>query len=209
MTFWDFCAPFYDMATKANGRAYGDMLKAVFEIIPENSSVLEIAAGTGAISMAVAEKASKVICTDISGPMLKIAQKKAKKRNISNVSFQNLNIFDTGLPDNEYDVVIASQVLNLIDHPQKAAAELRRIAKKLVVLPMSLIKNLRGIAKLNIGFYRLFGFAPKLEFDNEGYTAFLSAIGFDRCEIIQIPGRIPIAIAVFSPPPMHQPRHSQ
>ena len=34
-TFWDFCAPFYDLAEKVNGRAYGEMLKTVNGLVPQ------------------------------------------------------------------------------------------------------------------------------------------------------------------------------
>ncbi|MDR3051490.1 MAG: class I SAM-dependent methyltransferase [Oscillospiraceae bacterium] len=197
MTFWDFCAPFYDIAEKANGRAYDEMLKMVRELVPSGASVLEIAAGTGTISLTAADKANAVLCTDVSERMLAVAKKKAAKRGVSNVRFGNVNIFGTGLPNDGFDVVIASQVLHLIDEPQKAAAELRRVAKTLVILPMSFTKNLRGAAKLSIALYKVFGFSPKRDFSKEDYAAFLPEIGFDGCEVRQIDGKIPMAVAVW------------
>lgn len=196
-TFWDFCAPFYDLAEKANGRAYDVMLETVRERLPHGANVLEVAAGTGAISLAVADKAASVLCTDISEQMLAVARKKAAKRGVKNIEFDRMNIFDTGRPDNSFDAVIAGQVLHLINEPEKAAAELRRVSKQTVILPMSLTKNLRGSAKLSVGVYRLFGFSPKAEFDAEGYAAFLPQIGFENCEIIHIPGKIPMAVAIW------------
>ena len=118
-TFWDFCAPFYDMAEKTNGRAYGEMLKTVNALIPHGAAVLE------------------------------------------------------------------------------AAAELRRVAKSMVILPMSFTKNLRGTAKLGITIYRIFGFAPRIEFTAGDYESFLPSIGFNDCEHIQISGKIPMAVAVW------------
>jgi ubiquinone/menaquinone biosynthesis C-methylase UbiE len=197
MTFWDFCAPFYDVAEKTNGRAYGEMLKTVRELVPNGASVLEIAAGTGAISLTVSDKTRTVLCTDISERMLGIAKKKAAKRRASNITFGNVNIFKTGFCDGEFDVVIASQVLHLLDEPQKAAEELRRIAKTSVILPMSFTKNLRGAAKLGVGIYRLFGFSPKKEFDRSDYAAFLPEIGFEGCELMHIDGKIPMDVAVW------------
>ena len=47
MTFWDFCAPFYDMAEQAN-TAYNGMLRRIFELIPQGASVPEaFACGIG------------------------------------------------------------------------------------------------------------------------------------------------------------------
>ena len=197
MTFWDFCAPFYDLAEKTNGRAYGEMLKIVRGLVPQGASVLEVAAGTGAISLAISDKARSVLCTDISARMLSVARKKATRFGVKNIRFGNMNIFDTGQPDGAFDVVIAGQVFHLINEPEKAAAELRRVAKSMVIIPMSFTKGLRGTAKISVGIFRLFGFAPKVEFNAQDYTAFLPKIGFQNCEVIQIPGKIQMAVAVY------------
>jgi ubiquinone/menaquinone biosynthesis C-methylase UbiE len=197
MTFWDFCAPFYDFAEKRNGRAYGQMLKIVRDLVPQGTNVLELAGGTGAISLAVADKATSILCTDISERMLSVAKKKAAKRGADNISFGNLNIYDTGKPDSAFDVVIASQVLHLIDAPEKASAELRRVAKAMAVLPITLTKNLRGSAKAKIRLFKLFGFAPKMEFDADSYAVFIDKIGFKDCELIGIEGEMPMSIAVW------------
>ena len=198
MTFWDFCAPFYDFAEKANGRSYADMLKAVNKIMPNGGSVLEVAAGTGAISLAVANKASYVLCTDISEKMLAMARKKVRKQAVKNITIDNRSIYSLAESDSSFDVVIAGQVLHLIDEPEKAAAELRRVAKSMVIIPMSFTKNLRGMAKISVNIYRLFGFAPKVELAADEYAEFLSSIGFDDCEYVQIDGRIPMSVAVWN-----------
>ena len=196
-TFWDFCAPFYDLAEKTNGRAYSEMLKTVNNLIPHEATVLEAAAGTGSISIAVAGKASLVLCTDLSEKMLNVAQRKINKRGSKNITIEKQSIFEIEKPDNSFDVVIAGQILHLVDDPDKAAAELRRVAKSMVVLPMSFTKNLRGIAKLSVNIYRLFGFNPKIEFTADEYKVFLSSIGFVNCEYYQITGKIPMAVAVW------------
>jgi ubiquinone/menaquinone biosynthesis C-methylase UbiE len=198
MTFWDFCAPFYDFAERRNGRAYGQMIKTVRELVPQGARVLELAGGTGAISLSVADKASSVLCTDISARMLAVAKKKADKRGVANITFSCLNIFNTGKPDNAFDVVIASQVLHLIDEPEKAAAELRRVTKDMVILPITLTQNLKGAARAKINFFKLLGFVPKLEFDVDSYATFIDEVGFKNCEFIAIDGEMPMSIAVWS-----------
>ena len=197
MTFWDFCAPFYDFAEKNNGKAYMQMLETVRKTVPENATVLEAAAGTGSISVAIADKVKSILCTDVSDRMLKVARKKANRHSISNIYFENLDILDIEKPDHSFDVVIAGQVLHLLDEPGRAAAELRRVARDMVILPMCFTKNLCGKAKRSVRFYKIFGFAPKLEFDADSYAAFLPKIGFENCDIIQIPGRLPMAVAVW------------
>ena len=143
MTFWDFCAPFYDRAEKAN-TAYSGMLKLMHDLTPQGASVFEAAAGTGTISMAVADKSKNVHCTDLSERMLSVARKKAVKNHAQNITFSNKSVFDTGEPDATYDVVIAAQVLHLIDEPKKAAEELKRISCDTVITAVTLLKGLRG-----------------------------------------------------------------
>ena len=63
--------------------------------------------------------------------------------------------------------------------------------------PMSFTKHLRGTAKLGVSIYRVFGFAPKREFTSEEYKIFLHSIGFENCENIQMPGKIPMVVAVW------------
>jgi ubiquinone/menaquinone biosynthesis C-methylase UbiE len=80
MTFWDFCAPFYDLSMKANGKAYEKMLTAIQELVPYGASVIEVAAGTGAISISISHRANNILCTDFSKQMIKVAQRKAEKQ---------------------------------------------------------------------------------------------------------------------------------
>jgi ubiquinone/menaquinone biosynthesis C-methylase UbiE len=173
------------------------MLKTVNVLVPKGSDVLEAAAGTGSISIAVSDKTRQITCTDVSEKMLNIARRKITKLGIKNITVEPQSICKIEKPDNSYDVVIAGQILHLIDEPEKAAMELKRIAKQMVILPMSFTKNLQGTAKLGIAVYRFFGFAPKREFTSEEYKSFLPSIGFENCDHIQIPGKIPMAVAVW------------
>ena len=196
MTFWDFSAPFYDIADKMNGKPYAKMLEVVRDNVPKNTTVLEVAAGTAALSITIADKVESILCSDTSEKMLALARKKVARRNISNISFGNIDIMNIEKPDNSFDVVIAGQVLHLLSEPKKAAAELRRVAKSMVILPMCYTKNLQGKAKWSVKFYKLLGFSPQYEFDADSYANFLNEIGFENCEIIDIPGGFPMAVAV-------------
>jgi SAM-dependent methyltransferase len=197
MTFWDFCAPFYDRAEHTN-TAYSKMLKLMRDLTPEGATVFEAAAGTGSISLAVANKAKSVLCTDLSERMLTVARKKAAKQGATNITFDTRSLFDTGEPNGSYDVVIASQVLHLIDEPEKAAGELKRISGGTVIVAVALLKGLRGLfARPSVGIWKLFGFAPKREFDEDGFRVFLNDIDLPPCESKVIDGNMPMAVAIW------------
>jgi ubiquinone/menaquinone biosynthesis C-methylase UbiE len=197
MTFWDICAPFYDRAERAN-TAYSGMLRLVCDLVPQGASVLEAAAGTGNISLAVSDKAKNVLCTDISERMLNVARKKADRQGINNITFSKKSLFNTGEPDNAYDVVIASQILHLIGEPQEAAAELRRVSRDSVVTTVALLKGLHGLfIRPMVGLWRFLGFAPKREFDAESYWEFLCEMGLPPSGYEIIDGNMPMAVAVW------------
>jgi ubiquinone/menaquinone biosynthesis C-methylase UbiE len=172
------------------------MLDIVRSLVPQGASVLDVAAGTVSISLAASSNAAGVHCTDIFERMLIVAKKKANKRGMSNITFVNLNIFDTGKPDNAFDVVIARQVLHLIDEPEKAAAEFRRVARHTVILPLTLTKDLRGKSRAKIRLWQLFGFSPKREFDEPDYKVFIESIGFAGAAFMIADGEIPMCIAI-------------
>ena len=137
MDFWDKIANFYDITQAINSKVYRKMLSITEALIPEGAKVLDTAAGTGQLSFAAAKKAEEVVCTDISEKMLENAQKKAESQGIANIRFEARNIFHLIDKDETYDVVMAGNVLHLLENPQGALQELYRVAKKggLLILP--------------------------------------------------------------------------
>ncbi len=197
MNFWDFCAPIYDVAEKTNGKAYRGMLKAVSDLVPQGATVLECAAGTGSISIACSNKASKILCTDMSMNMLDVAKRKARKKNITNITFSECDIYNLNYADKTFDVVIAAQVLHLLDNPEKAAEELKRVASKIVIVPICLLNNLNRFARMKVSIWKLLGFAPKQSFSAESYKNFLEGIGLAPSSFEVIDGQMPMAIGVI------------
>ncbi|MDR0509023.1 MAG: class I SAM-dependent methyltransferase, partial [Candidatus Methanoplasma sp.] len=103
--------------------------------------------------------------------------------------------------DGSYDVVIASQILHLIDEPQKAAEELKRISNGSVITSVALLKGLKGFfIRPSVGLWRVLGFDPKREFDEDGFREFLCEIGLPPSRFEVIKGNMPIAVAVWKKP---------
>jgi ubiquinone/menaquinone biosynthesis C-methylase UbiE len=196
-TFWDFCAPIYDLFESLNDGAYGKMVKAATDLTPAGANVLEAACGTAAIGISVAKKAKYVTCVDLSENMLAVAERKIRKLGIKNITLEKKSLYETGFADREFDTVIAAQVLHLLDDPQKGADELMRITSNRLILPLALTKVLTAKNKLLITLYKIVGFKPKLELDYEGYKHFIRSLGFKKVKYIKIDGSMPIAIAVI------------
>lgn len=195
MNFWDRIAGLYDIIEAFNGKVYREMLTITEGLIPENASVLDAAAGTGQLSFAAAKRAGAVVCTDLSLPMLENARKKAERRGISNIRFEVRNIFHMPDEDSTYDIVMAGNVLHLLNDPEGAVRELARVTKKggLLLLPTFMNENDPPLIRL----YKRMGFSPAADYSPAEYRRMLERCGAGRVKARLIRGRIPCCYAVI------------
>lgn len=195
MTFWDKIAWLYDFAESMNTRSYKDMLAGIKSVVPKGANVLDCAAGTGELSIAAAEKAGRVLCTDISLPMLERARKKSAKKGIKNISFGERDIFSLPDEDNTYDVSMAGNVLHLLEEPEKAVKELCRVTKRdgRVILPTFMAKNSNPLIKI----YTLLGYRAFASYTMESYTKMLENCGCGPVKVTKISGLMPVAFGVI------------
>ena len=195
MTFWDRIAGIYDFAESFDSGAYKAMLEGIKKIVPEGANVLDCAAGTGELSIAAAEKAGHVLCTDMSLQMLERARKKSAKKGIKNISFEERDIFSLPDEDNTYDVSMAGNVLHLLEEPEKAVRELCRVTKQggRVILPTFMAKNSNPLIKI----YTLLGYKAFACYTIESYEKMLNDCGCGRVKVTKISGLVPVAFGVI------------
>lgn len=198
MTFWDKIADIYDIAEMLNGKVYRKLVSTTEELVPQGAVVLDVAAGTGELSFAAAKKAKKVTCTDLSMNMLQVAKRKAKRKNIKNMDFDVRNIFELKDADETYDVVMAGNVLHLLDEPEKAVRELWRVTRKggKLFLPTFMIENNFSIIEL----YKKIGFKPAVNYNPELYCKMLAESVSGKVRVKNIKGLIPCCYAVIHKP---------
>lgn len=197
MSFWDKIAGVYDIIQRFDGRAYRAMTEGVRQVVPKGAHVLDCAAGTGALTIAAAEKAESVVCTDISFSMLEQARKKCIKAGLSNVRFEERDIFSLSDKDGTYDAVMAGNVLHLLDDPKAAVKELCRVTKKggRVILPIFLAKDSLVIKGPCLTVYKRLGIKP---YSGSEYRALLDGFGY-KYKLTILKGIVPIGFSVIKP----------
>ncbi|MDE7398503.1 MAG: methyltransferase domain-containing protein [Oscillospiraceae bacterium] len=199
MDFWSKFAEFYDIAERLNDKVYRKMCEITTELTPFGARVLDCAAGTGELSIAAARKAESVLCTDYSEKMLDVARKKTCKGFFDNISFERRNIFSLDDPYETYDVVIAGNVLHLLDNPVSAVKELCRVTKRggKILLPTFMTQNKSDIARLMLKVYGKLGFAPSTEYTPKSYVEMLKSCNLGKVKFRTIKGWIPCCYAVI------------
>ncbi len=197
MSFWDKVSPVYDILQIVNRRSFKAMTAGVRQIVPEGARVLECAAGTGILTVAAAEKAESVVCTDVSVHMLERARKKCADGGFDNVSFAERDIYNMPEADGAYDIVMAGNVLHLLDNPQAAVRELARVTKKggRLILPTFLNAD-KEFSSFLLKLYRLVGFRSR-EYDFAEFEKMLKECNVGRMKLTKIKGLMPAAFAVI------------
>lgn len=202
MTFWDRISGVYDLAERFNQKAVRGMARETARRVPAGSRFLECAAGTGEISLAAAHSAGEVLCTDLSSAMLERAKLKAARLGLGNIAFARRDLLRLPEADRSFDAVCAGNVLHLLEDPEAAVRELRRVtaAGGVLLLPTFLMGEAGPWMRFLVRLYRLAGFRFRRSFTAQSYAAFFDGIGIPPEEMVIIPGRMPVGLAVIRKP---------
>jgi SAM-dependent methyltransferase len=98
---------------------------------PAGSTVLEAGCGVGAQTVTLAGNSPEAIITsiDISDVSLAKARQRVREAGLSNVQFQQADIFQLSFPPDHFDHIFVCFVLEHLARPDLALAQLRRVLK--------------------------------------------------------------------------------
>lgn len=199
---WDVLSPLYDFfETIYNGKCFKGIAEEIKNHVGKDDVVLECACGTGLLTLPMAQICKEIVATDYSDGMLKQTQKKIA--GYPNVTVQKASILDIPFEDNKFDVVVAANVIHLLDEPEKALAEMKRVCKPggKLIIPTYInkeSKNSMVAAKL----LSMFGVDFKRQFSLESYKEFFVDHHVDVKGFRIVEGRMPCAFAIISQSPL-------
>lgn len=127
--FWNKFAHRYDRFMDRRVQSYGTLLERLFLEIGAGSTVLEVAAGTGVVSLRMAAKAGRVYALDLSPVMVTEAKKKAREKNMENIEFLVDDAYELPFASGKFDAVICSNALHNMKDPATPLMEMRRVLK--------------------------------------------------------------------------------
>ena len=115
--------------------------KSVAEHVDPSHRVIDVACGTGALSLAIAEKAMHVTGIDLSDDMIITAQRSAQRRGATNVSFELHDASDLlRYSDGEFDLAVTSMAIHQFEAQLaiKILAEMKRISGRVIIADYNL-----------------------------------------------------------------------
>ena len=125
--FWEKHAASYDRVLKLFGRPFPRMLSLVSESVSGAANVLEVAAGTGLVTIAMAPRVGHVVATDYAEAMVSALRKRVVEAGLANVECERGDIYALAFPPSTFDAVVACNVLHVVPDLPKAIQALCRV----------------------------------------------------------------------------------
>ncbi len=90
---------------------------------------MEYACGTGVVTYKIAADVKEVHGIDASVGMIELATEMASEHEVANVHFERMTIFDEGLGRESYDVILAFNILHLLEDAGEALQRASELLK--------------------------------------------------------------------------------
>lgn len=196
--FWDKFAKKYDPFMNRVRPTYDHLISKINAYLDPSKDVLEVAAGTGIISLEIASRVNKVWGCDLSPEMIKVAHRKLKQLEAPNVEFTVQDAYNLDYKRESFDIVIASNVLHIMIFPEKALASIHRVLKPdgVFIAPTychgNSIKS-RAISAI----MSLAGFKAYHKWSIGSLKTFLETNGYKIIELEVVQDTIPLAFTVM------------
>lgn len=125
--YWSRHARTYDRSMVLLGRPIPRMVELAGESVRGAGLVLEVGAGTGLVTPALARVAKEVIATDYAPAMIDALDARIRKERLANVRCEQADLYALRFEPASFDAVVATNVLHLVPDLPGAIAALRRV----------------------------------------------------------------------------------
>ncbi len=197
--YWDGQAAGYDRAMALLGGPLPAAIDGAVAAVAGKGRVLELACGTGLVTVRLAAVVDQLDATDFSAAM--VAQTRARLAGRPGVRCWALDVGELVPPDVPYDAVVAANVLHLLPDLDGALARMRAVLAPggLLVVPTYCHAETwlsRGVSAV----MGAAGFPGQRRFTVASLAARVGAAGFVGIEARRIPGLLPIGLVVARRP---------
>lgn len=127
--FWDKRAVEYDKNEKKWDQTYNKALENAKRYLKNTDIVLDYGCGSGMLTIQLAKLVKEIHALDISSKNIEAAEQRTKGNNIENISYATTTIFDQRYKKESFDVVLAFNILHLLEDTPKAVQRIKEMLK--------------------------------------------------------------------------------
>ena len=191
--YWNLHARNYERSMLLLGRPVPRMVALAVEAVRGAERVLEVAAGTGILTPALARAAKQVLSTDYAPAMVGVLAEKIREEGLTNVRCEQADLYALRFEPASFDAVVAANVLHLVPDLSGALAALRRMLKPggRLVVP-TYCHDETALSWTVSRLLALTGFPGHRRFTVRRLQEALEAAGLAVTRLETLPGLIPI-----------------
>jgi ubiquinone/menaquinone biosynthesis C-methylase UbiE len=158
------------------------------------ANVLEVAAGTGLFSEAIAQRVGRLVATDYSAAMVDLLRGRFAASQYGNVTAAQADIYALSFEPESFDAVVAANVLHLVPDLAGALAALRQVLlpRGKLVVPTFCHDETR-LSRLVSRALAVTGFPSQRRFTSASLRQALESSGLKVTRQEVVPGLLPIA----------------
>lgn len=197
-TNWDGLAKRYDRIVRLFDRSYLAIRRRLADDFRGTENVLEVAAGTGQFSFDLARVAKAVVATDYSSGMVERIRLRALEQRVKNLEVRQMNAHALDYPDSCFDGVFCANGLHVMDRPEVALREMRRVLcdDGVLVVPTFLHGSGRIQRTLSRALSAVSSFVAHTRFSLGGLVLVVAEAGFEVVSAVSLPGIFPVGYVV-------------
>ena len=117
--FWDRMAKGSQKPVKQFGKTTIETIEYTRKHLNHDDLVLDYGCGTGTITIGIAPHVKEIIAIDLSSKMIEAAIRNDGEHHSKNIQFYHSTLSDERLKENSFDVILAFNILHVLEDPQK------------------------------------------------------------------------------------------
>lgn len=162
--FWDKSAYNFFIEGEKEKQSYINIIDRIKKYLKTSDIVLDLGCGPGLISNEIADYVKFIYAVDISSKMIEIAKINADFRNIQNIDYAYSTIFDDKYKNGSFDIILAFNILHLLDDNQKTMQHINDLLKPggLIISVTPCISE-RIFLNISISLLSFIGKIPKIK----------------------------------------------
>ena len=191
--YWERHAKNYDRSMSILGGPLPTIVDLASRAVHGAERVLEVGAGTGLVTAALARSAQQVIATDYASEMVGRLRLRVQADGLRNVQCQQADLYELPFRTAEFDAVVAANVLHLTPDLPSALSSLRRVLKPggRLIAP-TYCHDQTAVSWVTSRLLALTGFPGFRRFTVASLREALEAAGVTVSHIALLPGLLPI-----------------